>query len=226
MASKNLVGNIPNAIGQLKGLEHFSILTNKMSIMIPSSLYNVSSLQIVLVSYNQLSGTVPANIGLNLPNLQSFYLAGNEFSRPIPTSLCNATQLQRIDLGENKFLGSVPTNLGNLPNLFTLRLRANYLGRDLSFLTSLGNYSMLKVLDITTNQFGSVLPNSVSNLSTQLTGLYFGDNKISGPIPASLENLVNLIVLGLDNNHFTGVIPMATSFRGFKKIQVLALNGN
>ncbi|XP_030933289.1 putative receptor-like protein kinase At3g47110 isoform X1 [Quercus lobata] len=220
----NLVGNIPDTIGRLKGLEVFSILMNKLSGMIPFSLYNVSSLQIFSVADNQLNGTLPINIGLNLPNLQVLQFGGNEFSGPIPTSLCNATHLQKIDLGMNNFLGSVPTNLGNLLDLFWLGLNGNYLGKSLHFLTSLKNCSKLVSVDLSKNQFQGVLPNSIANLSTNLTKLYFGVNEISGTIPASLENLVNLIGLGMDYNHFSGTIP--TSFGRFQKMQLLALGGN
>ncbi|KAK4595333.1 hypothetical protein RGQ29_013687 [Quercus rubra] len=209
VADNNLVGNIPDAIGQLNGLVFFTISFNKLSSTIPSSLYNVSSLQIFSVSGNQLNGTLSANIGLNLPNLQNFYVGGNEFSRSIPTSLCNATQLQRIDLVKNKFLESVPTNLGNLLNLSWLDLSHNYLGKNLHFLTSLTNCSRLKNLVLALNQFDGVLPNSVSTLSNELIKLYFGNNEISGTIPGSLANLVNLIGLGLNENHFIGVIPTA-----------------
>ncbi|KAL4594315.1 hypothetical protein ACB092_12G011600 [Castanea dentata] len=222
--SNHLVGNIPDTIGQLKGLVVFSILTNKLSGMIPSSLYNVSSLQIFSVADNQLNGTLPTNIGLNLPNLQVLQFGGNEFSGPIPTSLCNATHLQKIDLGMNNFLGSVPTNIGNLLDLFWLGLNGNYLGKSLHFLTSLTNCSKLVSVDFSKNQFQGVLPNSIANLSTNLTKLYFGGNEISGTIPASLENLVNLIGLGMDYNHFSGTIP--TSFGRFQKMQLLVLGGN
>ncbi|XP_030961122.1 putative receptor-like protein kinase At3g47110 isoform X2 [Quercus lobata] len=220
----NLEGNIPDTIGRLEGLVVFSILMNKLSGMIPSSLYNVSSLQIFSVADNQLNGTLPTNIGLNLPNLQVLQFGGNEFSGPIPTSLCNATHLQKIDLGMNNFLGSVPTNLGNLLDLFWLGLNGNYLGKSLHFLTSLTNCSKLVSVDLRENQFQGVLPNSIANLSTNLTKLYFGGNEISGTIPASLENLVNLIGLGMDYNHFSGTIP--TSFGRFQKMQLLALGGN
>ncbi|KAI5346550.1 hypothetical protein L3X38_014429 [Prunus dulcis] len=74
------------------------------------------------------------------------------------------------------------------------------------------------------NNFGGVLPNSVANLSTQLTKLYLGVNQISGTIPATLENLNNLIVLGMQANPFTGSIP--TSFGKFQQLQILALDEN
>ena len=79
-------------------------------------------------------------------------------------------------------------------------------------------------MDLSKNQYRGVFPSSISNLSTQLTQLYLGANEISGTIPASLENLVNLIALGLGYNHFTGSIP--TTFGKFQKMQELVLSGN
>ncbi|KAK9992973.1 hypothetical protein SO802_022676 [Lithocarpus litseifolius] len=224
LAGNKLVGNIPYRFGHLKSLAIFTISSNTISGTIPSSLYNISSLQIISVSVNQLNNTLPANIGLTLPNLKLLLFGSNEFSGPIPISLCNASQLQILDLSENNFLGLVPTNLGNLPDLQWLDLSNNYLGRSLDFLKSLTNCSKLDHLDISTNQFGGVLPIPVGNLSTQLTELYFGANEISGTIPATLGNLVNLIGLGMEHNLFTGLIP--TIFEKFQKIQALHLNGN
>ncbi|KAL4597049.1 hypothetical protein ACB092_12G207400 [Castanea dentata] len=220
----NLGGNIPDAIGQLKSLIALAISFNKLSGTIPSSLYNVSSLQIVAVVGNQLNGTLPASMGINLPNLQQLLFGENEFSGPIPTSLCNATHLRRVFLPWNNILGSVPTTLGNLLDLHELVLTNNNLGRSLKFLTYLTNCSKLEVMDLSINRFGGVLPNSIANLSNQLTFLFLGQNEISGTIPASLANLDKLIALGLDYNHFTGIIP--ASFGRFQKMQVLGLSGN
>ena len=194
------MGNIPNSIGNLKGLYFFSISVNNPSGTIPSSLYNILSLQTISFSENQLKGTLPDNIGLTLPNLNSLLFGNNKFPGPIPVSLCNASQLQILDLGENYFLGSVPTNLGNLPYFYWLALSDNDLEGSLDFLTSLTNCSKLETVDLSPNQFGGVLPIFVDNLSTQLTELYFGSNEISRTILVTLGNLVNLIALGMEYN--------------------------
>jgi Leucine-rich repeat (LRR) protein len=65
----------------------------------------------------------------------------------------------------------------------------------LDFLTSLENCTKLEKLDFSNNNFGGSLPNSIGNLSKQLSSLYIGGNQISGIIPAALENLINLSIL-------------------------------
>ena len=224
VGANNMVGNIPDSIGQLKSLERFSISINKFSGTIPSSFYNLSSLQVVALTSNQLSGTLPANMGLSLPNLQVLPVALNDFSGQIPTSLCNATQLKMIDLGDNYFTGSFPSNMGSLLGLFWLVLNSNHLEKCSPFLLSLTNCSKLQILDIASNQCGGVLPNSISNLSTQLIVLELEFNDISGTIPASLENFVNLILLSLSYNHFTGIIPKTLG--KLQNMQSLSLAGN
>ena len=163
--------------------------------MVPSSLYNLSSMSILGFEITQLSGTLPANIGLTLPNLKIFEIGGNKFFGPIPGSVCNASKLEFIDLGSNSLVGSIPTNLGYLLDLELLCLCLNNLGGDLDFVTSLRNYSKLKVLSIALKQFKGVVPDSIGNSSTKLNQLYLGGNKISGTIPASLHNLINFISL-------------------------------
>ena len=54
--------------------------------------------------FNQLSGALPANIGLTLPNLKLFEISGNKFVGPIPGSLCNASKLQIIELANNNLV--------------------------------------------------------------------------------------------------------------------------
>ncbi|KAL4597962.1 hypothetical protein ACB092_11G026300 [Castanea dentata] len=220
----NLEGNIPESFGHLKSLSTFAIGANKLNGTIPSPLYNISSISTLLIADNQLSGTLPTNIGLTLPNLKLFEISINKFFGPIPISICNASQLQIFEIAYNNFLGSVPTNLGNLQDLVVLSLGLNNLGRDLDFLTSLRNCSKLEELVLGGNQFEGVLPNSIGNLSTQLNSLYVEDNQMSGTIPETLENLMNLIVLYMDMNLFTGVIP---SYIGkFPMMQIFSLSGN
>lgn len=57
----------------------------------------------------------------------------------------------------------------------------------------------MEVFSLSANKFTGALLESAANLSTQLTGLYLGANQISGNIPSSLENLVNLTILGLED---------------------------
>jgi hypothetical protein len=78
-------------------------------------------------------------------------------------------------------------------------------------------------IDALNDENGTLLLNSQSLTTPQLiktlaqiyrqgktrfiTELWLGNNQLSGPIPAELGNLTNLIALGLRNNHLSGPIP-------------------
>ena len=174
------------------------------------SLYNISDLRTIFAGGNRLNDTLPADIGLTLPNLRILSIGINKFFGPIPISPPNASQLELLHLMYNNFVGKVPTDLGNLLNVQILGVDGNNLGsnlaKDLGFLTSLKNCTKLEKVGFSDNNFGGILPDSIGNLSKQLSSLNIGRNKISGIIPAALENLINLSILVMQENLFTGPI--------------------
>ncbi|RZC47554.1 hypothetical protein C5167_040496 [Papaver somniferum] len=136
----------------------------------------------------------------------------NSFHGMLPKSLSNLSGLDvLLDVSLNHFTGPVPTNLCSLQDLTYLNLESNRLGTgkvdDLSFLDSLSNCSHLEVLSFCCNKFSGKLPNSIANLSTKLTRLNLGGNKIFGEIPSGIENLVSLNRLSMPANRLTGSIP-------------------
>ncbi|KAJ1396839.1 Serine/threonine-protein kinase, active site [Sesbania bispinosa] len=227
VGSNNLEGNIPQEICLLKNLSSISVGINKLSGKLPFCLYNMSSLTLFSVALNQFNGSLPPTMLNTLPNLQTLFIGGNQISGPIPSSITNASVLQMFDITQNHFVGQVPS-LGKLKDLGLLGLSQNKLGdnstKDLEFLKSLTNSSKLYVVDISYNNFGGHLPDSLGNMSNQLNNLYLGGNHISGNIPMALGNLVSLFLLTMENNRFEGTIP--ATFGKFQKMQVLELSGN
>jgi LRR receptor-like serine/threonine-protein kinase EFR len=207
----NLEGEIPDTIAKMTSLKVFDVKKNNFSGAFPSSLYNLSSLTIITLSGNNFAGNLKPEIGIALPNLQILWGGANKFTGTFPASLANASGLQEVDIPQNYFTGNIPMSFGNLQNLQWLNANRNLLGNhsvdDLSFLSSLANCSQLGTLDVSYNRLGGELPNSITNLSTQLTGLLLGGNFIGGSIPMQISNLVSLTQLGLEQNLLTGTIP-------------------
>ncbi|KAL1321794.1 hypothetical protein AAHE18_14G152000 [Arachis hypogaea] len=232
-------GQIPVEIGSLGNLERLYLVSNKFLGPIPLSMWNLSSLVILTVAYNNLEGNIPDEVG-HLKNLVTISLGGNKMSGKIPHSLYNLSSLSGLILSFNQFEGSLPSNMfSNLPNLKDLELDGNQFSGPIP--TSITTAFGLQIVDFSYNNFagqvpnlGSLrnlsalflghLPNFIGNLSTKLTILAFGGNQISGKVPAELGNLVNLIGLGIENNHLTEFIP--TSFGNFQKLQRLYMNNN
>ncbi|CAI8588384.1 unnamed protein product [Vicia faba] len=223
----NLEGEFPREICHLKNLTLITMVVNNLSGRLPPCLYNMSSLTFFAITLNRFGGSLPPNMFQTLPNLQTFEIGGNEILGTIPTSISNASTLTLVELAENHFVGQVPS-LGKLQDLYFLNFEMNFLGdnstKDLDFLKTLTNCSKLQVVCIVSNNFGGVLPNSVGNLSSQLSYLLFGDNQIKGKIPGELGNLINLNLLGLEENKFEGIIPL--TFGKFQNMQVLDLRAN
>lgn len=212
LAVNNLEGKIPDSLGRLKNLEFLGFGVNQLSGMVPSSVYNLSSLTRLSLPYNQLEGVLPSDLGFTLPNLLVLNLGHNLFTGSLPASLSNATNLLEFDINGSNFTGKVAIDFGGLTSLWWLVLASNSLGtgeaNQLSFFNSLSRCRNLQILDLSDNQFGGVLPYSVSNLSNQLVSLRLGRNQLSGSFPTGIfENLVNLTELTMEKNNFSGGIP-------------------
>ncbi|XP_058111013.1 putative receptor-like protein kinase At3g47110 [Magnolia sinica] len=224
----NLEGSIPDELGRLASLEVLYIGDNQLSGTIPPQLFNLSSIYSFDVGGNRLHGNLPPNLGLTLPNLQAFYAGANQFTGPIPVSFSNASGLVLIDLDNNSLSGSVPLNFGSLKSLSVLDLWRNQLGigkaSDLGFLDSLTNCSGLQELEASHNHLSGSLPDSIANLSTQLTRLLLGSNRIFGNIPSGIQNLVGLTVLSMEYNFLNGTIPIGVG--KLNKVEELNLGAN
>ncbi|XP_027902387.1 probable LRR receptor-like serine/threonine-protein kinase At3g47570 isoform X1 [Vigna unguiculata] len=223
----NLEGEVPHELCHLKDLVQIFVPVNNLIGTFPSCLYNISSLTVISATANQFTGSLPSNMFHTLPNLQQFYIALNQVSGTIPPSISNASTLSLLEIAANQFTGQVP-DLEKLQDLFYLGLSQNNLGdnstNDLKFLKSLTNCSSLQMLDISYNNFGGQLPNSLANFSTQLNQLYLTSNKISGDIPTTMGNLIGLTQLMMGYNRFSGSIP--STFGKFQNMQKLVLRAN
>ncbi|KAK2998175.1 hypothetical protein RJ639_023757 [Escallonia herrerae] len=167
----------------------------------------------ISLAVNKLHGNLPPNLGLVLPSLETFLVGGNKLSGPFPVSITNASRLVRFDIAYNSLTGPVPLNLGILGHLDTLNFGQNQLGNtipnDLSFLNSLVNCTGLRLLQLTNNGFGGVLPDSVANLSKRLTFFRADDNYITGSIPQEIGNLARLEYLAFHDNMLGSSIPQS-----------------
>ena len=153
LTNNHLTGDIPATLGNLTGLSWMDLSVNQLGGLIPASLSNLVSvvglklqqnffsgsiqgllsessvwhqMQSLNLSYNQLSGDIPATIG-NLSGLSYLDLRWNMFSREIPDEISSLAQLDYLDLSHNHLTGPFPAGLCDIVGLEFLNFSYNLL---------------------------------------------------------------------------------------------------
>ncbi|XP_058082072.1 MDIS1-interacting receptor like kinase 2-like [Magnolia sinica] len=155
------------------------------------------------LSFNTLTGTIPAHIG-TLHKLTSFDLSANKISGPIPLEIGNLVNLNKLALSTNHLDGSIPSTLGNLTKLSILYLYKNQISGSIP--SQIGNLQALVDFSLYSNNLSGPIPPALGNLSN-LAFFYLYVTQVSGSIPPEIGNLVNLRKLDLSANLLTGSIP-------------------
>lgn len=97
--------------------------------MVPRTISNISHIEKIAVSYNQLTGNIPGELG-QLLDLSYLALGGNNLSGGIPHSLLNMSSLQVLAMESNMVGGTLPPNIGDaLPDLQMLVLGRNLISK-------------------------------------------------------------------------------------------------
>ena len=163
----------------------------------------LSHLQTLDLTQNELSGPIPSELG-QLGNLRYLRLGWNQFDGNIPVELGQLSHLQSLDLASNELSGPIPSELGQLGNLTYMNLSSNGLSGPIP--AELGQLGNLRSLYLSGNQLSGSIPGELGQLSA-LEFLNLGWNELSGSIPPQLGNLANLTYLSLSNNQLRGQVP-------------------
>ncbi|CDP11037.1 unnamed protein product [Coffea canephora] len=181
---------------------------NRFTGPIPSKLFNVSSLRVISMVENDLSGSLPSSLGAMLPNLEELYIGGNRLSGVILTYISNASRLAYLDLTSNQFTGVIPRSLVSVGNLSS-NLESFYMndcGLFGQIPSSIGNLSNLADLNLSQNALEGTIPPTFGGL-LKLQEMELGYNKFQGPCPSELCYLLNLGRLSLSSNLLSGRLP-------------------
>lgn len=124
----NVAGPIPDFLGRMASLTHLKLSYNKLTGGLPASFHG-SSLQTLWLN-NQIEAptlTGPIDAIASMIMLTDAWLHGNSFTGPIPSAIGDCVSLKTLFLNGNQLVGLIPENLTTLPQLQSLKLENNML---------------------------------------------------------------------------------------------------
>ena len=192
---------------------------------IPSDLARLTTLRILGLRDNLLSGTIPPalvdGVGCRLLVLD---LGNNFFTGTFPFSALNTTTLKTINIGANSISGTLGSEIGRLTNLVSINTGENGMSgpipSEIGLLQFLGKYPdqpgsivcglinrlcLADNMNLENNRHTGELPSEFGRLSL-LTSLNGASNTLTGSLPSELFSLSMLNVLDLDSNRLNGTI--------------------
>ncbi|XP_050285641.1 receptor like protein 21-like isoform X2 [Quercus robur] len=192
---------------QLKVLLLSNCSLNKPTGNIPKFLFNQHELEVVDLSHNKLNGSFPIWLLENNTRLQLLSLRSNSFAGQFHLPSYRSMYLRWLDVSDNNLDGQLQENIGKIiPKLEYLNLSRNYFEGDLP--SSIGDMSNLEKLDLSFNNFSGEVSMELVASCTHLDILRLSNNYFHGEIFSKNFNL-SLSSLELNNNYFTGTLPVA-----------------
>ncbi|KAL2335438.1 hypothetical protein Fmac_016651 [Flemingia macrophylla] len=214
-------GRLPFRISGLRNLKVLNLGFNEIVGEIPGSIESLESLEVLNLAGNALKGSVPGFVG----RLRGVYLSFNQLSGAIPLEIGeNCWKLEHLDLSGNSMVEKIPASLGNCGRLRTLLLYSNLLEEGIP--VEVGKLKSLEVMDVSRNTLSGFVPKELGNCSElavlvlsnlfdprgdvvgRLGGVNDESNYFEGTIPVELLALPKLRIL------WSPMVNLEGSFQG------------
>ncbi|KAF8016988.1 hypothetical protein BT93_H2249 [Corymbia citriodora subsp. variegata] len=214
ITSNNITGKIPSLICNATQLEVINLSNNGLTSSMPRCITNFSTdLSVLDLQMNHIEGTIPRSFS-SRNSLTTLDMSQNWFRGTLPRSLVKCKNLEVLDLSNNHIEDTFPRWLGALPELKVLVLRSNNF-KDLKDIPKgVHLFPKLHILDLSNNNFDGSLPiNLIMNLKAMaLRGASYDNSVIvttKGQEIKLVKILTVLTTIDLSHNSFQGDIPKA-----------------
>ncbi|KAL9255545.1 Receptor-like protein [Drosera capensis] len=180
LSSSCLYGSIqPNStLFELVHLQALNLADNNFRGEIPEAFCNATSLKVLILPSNRLSGKIPPCLFNLSSHLEILDLDHNDLHGTIPEAFTSSCKLKRLFLGTNRIEGALPR--------------------------SLVNCSVLEALVLENNIIVDTFPIWLSG-HPGLQAIFLGSNKLHGPLPQKFGiGFPSLYQIELSDNQFTG----------------------
>ncbi|KAJ1264125.1 hypothetical protein BS78_09G238500 [Paspalum vaginatum] len=194
---------------QLRSLMLSGCNVDNSIIVGPNFLCTQRHLQMLDLSHNNLTGSIPNWIYANMATLVYLDIADNSLIGSIDPMWQHQSALQMINISRNYLAGQLPTNSSSvLPNLLVLYASNNIIPGHVP--PSFCNISSMAIIDLSNNKVTGQAPTCLFTDLPSLDILKLSNNKLGGPIFGGVSNpFVGAIFL--DSNKFEGTLPSSLS---------------
>lgn len=250
----NLVGQLPDFLGNFASLQNLRLSGNNLTGPIPESFKGLNLVNLWLNDQKGGGFTGTIDVLGNMDQLRTLWLHGNRFSGTIPASFGKLTSLKDLNLNSNQFVGLIPPGLASL-SLDHLDLNNNmFMGPVPKFKAYKYSYGsnafcqptegapcapeVMALIDflgglnypprLVTSWSGNDPCKSWLGLScgtnSKLTVLNLPNFNLSGTLSPSVGNLDSLTQIKLQSNNISGQIP--SNWTSLKSLTLLDLSQN